>query len=60
MEIILSRGHGYRFADVLSVRRADQATITDIRDMGDEMDVRNQNVRDDRNVTDEASGARQD
>jgi hypothetical protein len=58
---IPSGGPGYRFAECVSVRFADNAAITvntDITDTDDSPDVRDDDIRDVFDVRDDAAGAR--
>lgn len=60
-DVILSGGPGYRFTEKLSVHQAGQPEITDITDTAAETDVpnvRDPDVRDVRNVLDDAAAQR--
>jgi len=46
-DVILSGGSGYRFAECLTIRYDSLAAITDITDMAEPPDVRDDDVRDD-------------
>ena len=57
-DVILSGGRGYRFAECLTVQRVDQPWITDITDMDEESDVRNDDVRNVLEVPDDEAARR--